>query len=109
MHGLHPRLIRPLSRDGNIPWAEALVAISLGFDGTKVPQHLQVSYPHKAIVGGFCPNHFIDISRVSKEEVKDLLDLNSSVVRAKDHQKLKPTMLQCHFLGTLSRVYISRS
>ena len=67
VHQLHPRLIRPLSQDGNIPQDEAVVAMILGFDGTKVPQHLQVDYSHKAIVGGVYPNHFIDISCSSKE------------------------------------------
>ena len=62
VYGLHPKLIRPLSWDGHIPREEAVVAISLGFDATNIPQHLQVHYSHKAIVGGVYLNHFIDIS-----------------------------------------------
>ena len=76
--------------DDNIPQKKVLVVISLGFDGAKVPQHLHVDYSHKATVGGVYPNHFIDINRKSNEEVEDLLDPDSSVVRAKDHQQLKP-------------------
>ena len=70
-------------RDANIPPEEAVVAISLGFDGTKVPQHLQVDYSHKTIHGGVYPNHFIYISGKEKPEVKAMLDPKSFIIRAK--------------------------
>jgi len=81
---LHHINIIKADRDDNIPDEEAVVAISIGFDGTKVPQHLQVDHAHKAIVGGVYPNHFIDISAKTEEEVKKLLDPDSSIVKAKE-------------------------
>ena len=81
-------------RDDNVPKEKAVVAISLGFDGTKVPQHLQVDYSHKAIVGGVYPDHFIDMSKLAEAEVKAILDPDSSIVRAKE-VKVAVVSFQC--------------
>jgi len=57
----------------------------LAMDATKVPQVLEASYGHKAIIGGEYPNHLIDIDGKSKEEVRAILDGKS-----KEHGKISP-------------------
>ena len=89
-------------RDENVRKEEAVVAISLGFDGTKVPQHLQVDYSHKAIVGGVYPDHFIDMSGLTEAEVKAILDPDSSIVRAKE---VKVAVVSFQYPGEIRNPY----
>ena len=60
-----------------------MITISMGFDGTKVPQCLQVDHAHKAIVGGVLPDHSIDVRDKIAEELNILLDPKSSIVQSK--------------------------
>ena len=62
---------------------DPVVAISIGFDGTKVTQCLQVDHAHKGIVGGVFPDHFIDVGDKTSEELKTLLDPKPYIVRSK--------------------------
>ena len=59
---------------------DPVVTISIGFDGTKVPQCLEVDHDHKAIVGGVFPDHFIDVGDKTAEELKTLLYPKVSIV-----------------------------
>lgn len=55
------------------------IAISLSFDGTKVPKTLSPSTTFQAIVGGAVPNHFLSIDRQSEDWVKSILHPNSTI------------------------------
>ena len=68
-------------------------SFSLAFDGTKTPQKLQLSMDYKAIVGGIYPNHVLDITDKTTEEVKALMADNSDIVRAKE---VKACVLTLH-------------
>jgi hypothetical protein len=57
-------------------------AVSLGYDGTKLPKVLQVSSTHKAIIGGAFPNHFISIAGKSEDWIKAKLLPDSDIERA---------------------------
>ena len=60
------------------------ILISVGFDGTKVPETLGLSIATNTIVGGVYPNHQIDINGKSDEEVMFLLSETSEIERAKE-------------------------
>ena len=61
-----------------------VVTTDIGFDGTKVPQWLQVDHSHKAIVRGVFPGHFIYVGDKTAEEFQTLLDPKLSIVIAKE-------------------------
>ena len=62
---------------------DPVVTIAILFDGTNVPQCLQVEHAHKEIVGGVFMDHFIDVGKKIAEELKTLLNPKSSIVQAK--------------------------
>ena len=67
--------------------------VSIGFDGSKTPKKLMLSTANKAIIGGTVPDHLIDVSEMTTEEVKEKLDPKSSVIRA-DEIKLAVVTVQ---------------
>ena len=70
---------------GSLPeFGKTTYAISVGFDGTKVPSTLTLSTTTRSILGGVYPKHAIDISEMTKDEVQDLLDPKSDIERAKE-------------------------
>ena len=58
------------------------IALSLSFDGAKVPKALCMSTQHKAIFGGVVTDHCISIINMQKEEVKNILAPMSNIVCA---------------------------
>ena len=62
------------------------VALSLGVDATVIVQGQQVIRSNNKIVSGSSPNHYLDISDKSKEEMmnvlKECFDRNKDVVAA---------------------------
>jgi len=58
--------------------------ISVGFDGTKIPEMLGLSISLNTIVGDVYPNHQIDINDKSDEEVMEILNVSSEIERAKE-------------------------
>lgn len=60
--------------------------IRFSFDGTKVPQLLQVASECKDIVRGCVSSHFINISNETEAEeaIKAILNKNTNVVVAKE-------------------------
>ena len=63
---------------------KSTLTISIGFDGTKVPAVLTLSTSTQSIIGGVYPNHMIDITGMTAEEVKAKLDPTSDIERAKE-------------------------
>lgn len=59
-------------------------AISIGFDGTKVPSTLTLSTRTRSILGGVYPKHAIDVTGMDKDAVQALLDPESDIERAKE-------------------------
>ena len=59
-------------------------AISVGFDGTKVPSTLTLSTSTRSILGGVYPKHAIDVTGMDKDAVQALLDPESDIERAKE-------------------------
>ena len=58
---------------------KSTLTISIGFDGTKVPAVLTLSTSTQSIIGGVYPNHMIDITGMTAEEVKAKLDPTSDI------------------------------
>ena len=54
--------------------------VSIGFDGSKTPKKLMLSTANKAIIGGAVPDHLIDVSNITMDEVKEKSDPKSSVI-----------------------------
>ena len=67
--------------------------VSIGFDGSKTPKKLMLSTANKAIIGGVVPDHFIDVSTMTEDEVKKKLDPKSDIIRA-DEIKLAVITVQ---------------
>ena len=59
------------------------VSFSVCFDGTKVPQTLQLSLALKAIIGAVSSREMVDISEESDESVKAIL-VDNSIKKAKE-------------------------
>lgn len=79
---LESRLVRHFK---TLPdYDKSTLTVAIGFDGTKVPAILTLSTSTRSIIGGVYPNHMIDITGMTEEEVKSKLDPSSDVERAKE-------------------------
>ena len=78
--GSRPDIIKAIT-DVILTYQAALrskVSVSLAVDATKLAQALQVDSSSQTIVGGCFPLHRIDISSLSSDEVKSILNQSSS-------------------------------
>ena len=79
---LESRLVRHFK---TLPdYDKSTLAVAIGFGGTKVPAILTLSTSTRSIIGGVYPNHMIDVTCMTEEEVKSKLDPSSDVERAKE-------------------------
>lgn len=72
----------------------SIIAITLSFDGTKVPKTLSLSKTFKAIDGGVSSNHFLSVEGQSEDWMKSKLDPNSTI-EWKDEIKVAVFSIQC--------------
>ena len=69
------------------------VIFSLAIDATKVAKQCEVSSTYKAVIGGAHPNHKVDVSCRSDDNINVIFDGTSNYMKLEEEYKVKVAIM----------------